>query len=181
MFLIWKILANQHRYCKGILYVPYVFHILARCWYIKSKIEKSNLILGLLKIVSYFLVIEIFYFENSVVLFFNARKILTTCSSACHFHLKTVENLFRAVSEKNLNLVRKLDHLTKRSTREKLISYLSEESMKHNSPSFSIPFNRQQLADFLSVDRSAMSNELSKMRDDGLLLFDKNKFTLLRI
>ena len=116
--------------------------------------------------------------ENSVVLFFNARKILTTCSSACHFHLKTLENLFRAVSEKNLSLVRKLDHLTQRSTREKLISYLSEESMKHNSSSFSIPFNRQQLADFLSVDRSAMSLELSKMQKEGLLKYNKNSFTL---
>ena len=69
--------------------------------------------------------------------------------------------------------------MSKRSTREKLISYLSEEAQRHNSGSFLIPFNRQQLADFLSVDRSAMSNELCKMRDEGLLKFEKNKFTLL--
>lgn len=61
---------------------------------------------------------------------------------------------------------------------EKLMSYLSEESKKHNSTEFSIPFNRQQLADYLSVDRSAMSNELCKMRDQGLLTFEKNRFTL---
>ena len=64
-------------------------------------------------------------------------------------------------------------------TREKLISYLSEEAKRHGSGSFSIPFNRQQLADFLSVDRSAMSNELCRMRDEGLLTFSKNNFTLL--
>ena len=67
----------------------------------------------------------------------------------------------------------------KRSTREKLISYLSTEAKKHNSNSFSVPFNRQQLADFLSVDRSAMSNELCKMRNEGLIEFNKNFFKLL--
>ena len=80
---------------------------------------------------------------------------------------------------KNINLIRKLDHVTKKTTREKLISYLSEESEKHRSPSFSIPFNRQQLADFLSIDRSAMSLELSKMQKEGLLTYNKNNFTLL--
>lgn len=62
--------------------------------------------------------------------------------------------------------MQKLGHMSKRSIREKLISYLSEEAKKQNSSSFTIPFNRQQLADFLSVDRSAMSNELCKMRDE---------------
>ena len=70
--------------------------------------------------------------------------------------------------------------MSKRSTREKLISYLSEQANRQKSASFTIPFNRQQLADFLSVDRSAMSNELCKMRDEGLLLFEKNQFTLLQ-
>lgn len=78
-------------------------------------------------------------------------------------------------------LVRKLGHMSKRTTREKLLSYLSEEAGRQNSGTFEIPFNRQQLADFLSVDRSAMSNELSRMRDEGLLSFDRNKFTLLAI
>lgn len=75
--------------------------------------------------------------------------------------------------------MQKLGHMSKRSTREKLISYLSEEAKKQNSSDFSIPFNRQQLADFLSVDRSAMSNELCKMRDEGLLTFEKNRFHLM--
>lgn len=117
--------------------------------------------------------------EDSVVVFFDVKRILTTCSSSCRFHAIVVQNLFIAISEKNRKLVQKLGILSKRTTREKLISYLSEQAKKQNSGSFEIPFNRQQLADFLSVDRSAMSNELCKMRDEGLLEFDKNRFKLL--
>ncbi len=117
--------------------------------------------------------------EDSAVMFFDLQRLLTTCSSACRFHAAVVQNLFFAISEKNRKLVQKLGHMSKRSTREKLISYLSEEAKRQNSARFSIPFNRQQLADFLSVDRSAMSNELCKMRDEGLLRFDKNHFELL--
>ena len=117
--------------------------------------------------------------EDSVVIFFHVKRMITTCSSACPFHAIVVQNMFYAVSEKNRTLVQKLGHMSKRSTREKLISYLSEQARQQNSPSCSIPFNRQQLADFLSVDRSAMSNELCKMRDEGFLSFEKNHFTLL--
>lgn len=117
--------------------------------------------------------------EDSAVIFFDVKRILTSCSNACRFHTMVVQNLFYAISEKNRKLVQKLGHMSKRTTREKLISYLSEQAKKQNSGVFTIPFNRQQLADFLSVDRSAMSNELCKMRDEGLLEFEKNKFRLL--
>lgn len=116
--------------------------------------------------------------EDSAVLFFDVNRVMITCPSACRFHALVVQNLFYAISEKNRSLVRKLGHMSKRSTREKLISYLSDEAKKARSANFAIPFNRQQLADFLSVDRSAMSNELCKMRDDGLLEFEKNRFRL---
>lgn len=116
---------------------------------------------------------------DSVVISFDVKRVLTTCSSCCRFHTIVVQNLFFAISEKNRKLVQKLGLLSKRSTREKLISYLSEQAKMQNSSSFSIPFNRQQLADFLSVDRSAMSNELCKMRDEGMLRFEKNRFVLL--
>ena len=117
--------------------------------------------------------------DDCVVLFLNANKILSTCASACDFHTRLVQNLFFVISQKNTQLVGKLGFVTKRSTREKLIAYLSQESKKQNSANIVIPFNRQQLADFLSVDRSAMSNELCKMRDEGLLTFRKNNFKLL--
>ena len=117
--------------------------------------------------------------EDSAVIFFDVRKMLTVCSSGCKFHTLVIQNMFFTISEKNRKLVQKLGHMSKRSTKEKLISFLSEEAKRQNSRSFAIPFNRQQLADFLSVDRSAMSNELCKMRDEGLLTFEKNRFTLL--
>lgn len=117
--------------------------------------------------------------EDSTAMFINAKKVISTCSSACRFHTLVVQNLFSVLSEKNKKLVQKLGHIGKRSTREKLISYLSQESKRQKSAEITIPFNRQQLADFLSVDRSAMSNELCKMRDEGLLTFRKNVFRLL--
>lgn len=117
--------------------------------------------------------------EDSTVMFINAKKVISTCSSACRFHTLVVQNLFSVLSEKNKKLVQKLGHIGKRSIREKLISYLSQESKRQKSAEITIPFNRQQLADFLSVDRSAMSNELCKMRDEGFLTFRKNVFRLL--
>ena len=117
--------------------------------------------------------------EASAVLFLDARRAITTCPSSCRFHAMVVQNLFFAICDKNRKLVQKIGHMSHRTTREKLMSYLSEEAARQNSSTVVIPFNRQQLADFLSVDRSAMSNELSKMRRDGLLLFEKNRFTLL--
>ncbi|MBO5176265.1 MAG: Crp/Fnr family transcriptional regulator [Lachnospiraceae bacterium] len=117
--------------------------------------------------------------EDSSVIFFDIKRILTVCSTACRFHSMVVQNLFFSISEKNRSLVQKIGHMSKRSTRAKLLSYLSDEAKRHNSNRFTIPFSRQQLADFLCVDRSAMSNELCKMRDEGLLKFDKNEFILL--
>ena len=117
--------------------------------------------------------------EDSTIMLFDVRRILTTCSSSCKFHNMVIENLFYAISDKNRKLVQKLGHMANRSTREKLMSYLSEQSQKQGSDCFVIPFNRQQLADFLSVDRSAMSNELGKLRDEGLIEFDRSRFRLL--
>lgn len=117
--------------------------------------------------------------EDSAVIFFDVKRIITVCSAACRFHSMVVQNLFFAISDKNRKLVQKLTFMMKRTTREKLIAYLSEESKRQNSSEFSIPFNRQQLADYLSVDRSAMSNELCKMRDEGLIEFEKNYFKLM--
>lgn len=117
--------------------------------------------------------------EDSTVMLFDVKRIVTTCPSACRFHSLVVQNMFFAISEKNRRLVGKLGHMSRRTTREKLISYLSEESQKQRSSSFTIPFTRQQLADYLSVDRSAMSSELCRMRDDGLIEFERSRFKLL--
>lgn len=117
--------------------------------------------------------------EQSEVLFLSVRRILAVCPSACRFHARLIRNLLSALAEKNLVMNEKLTHITQRTTRDKLLSYLSAESQKAGSSSFLIPFNRQQFADYLSVDRSALSTELGKLRDEGVLAFNKNRFTLL--
>ena len=117
--------------------------------------------------------------RQSEVLFLDINRIITMCPSGCQFHGRLIRNLLSVIATKNKILTQKLEHMSQRSTREKLLSYLSEQAQRVGKESFDIPFNRQQLADFLSVDRSAMSNELSKMRKEGLLEFDRNHFVLL--
>ena len=116
--------------------------------------------------------------KPSVVLFLDMNRILTMCPSSCRFHGQLIRNLLSVIASKNKMLTQKLEHMSRRTTREKLLSYLSEQSLRAGCASFDIPFNRQQLADFLSVDRSAMSGELCKMRDEGILSFEKNHFIL---
>ncbi|WP_310603510.1 Crp/Fnr family transcriptional regulator [Anaerosporobacter sp.] len=116
--------------------------------------------------------------KPTTILFLDVQKIITVCTSACNFHTRLIQNLMMVLAQKNIQLTQKLDHISNRSTRDKLLSYLSAQAVKQHSNSFTIPFNRQQLADYLSVDRSAMSNELCKLRDQGILAFHKNSFTL---
>lgn len=114
----------------------------------------------------------------STILFLEIHKIITVCSSACNFHTRLIQNLMILLAEKNLLLTQKLDHVTQRSTKEKVLSYLSAQATRNHSNTFTIPFNRQQLADYLSVDRSALSSELSKLKKEGLIDYHKNSFTL---
>lgn len=116
--------------------------------------------------------------ESSVVLFLDVQRIMNVCSSACVFHARLIRNLLSVIAERNLLMTRKMLHMSQRTTKEKLLSYLSAEAQKNGSAVFKIPFNRQQLADYLAVDRSAMSHELCKLRDDGILSFNKNCFRL---
>lgn len=117
--------------------------------------------------------------QNSTVMFLDVRRIITTCPSACAFHARLIQNLIAVLALKNIMLTGKIEHISQRSTREKLLSYLSEQAQAAGSPSFDIPFNRQQLADYLCVDRSAMSNALGQLRDEGILAFNKAHFELL--
>ena len=117
--------------------------------------------------------------ENTEALFLNVERVLQTCPQACVHHSKLIRNLLFLSARKNLNLSRKIFHTSSKSIRGRLLSYLSFQSTHCGSRSFTIPFNRQQLADYLNVDRSALSNELSKMQKDGLLFVDRNHFELL--
>lgn len=114
------------------------------------------------------------------VLFLNVNRVLQVCSHTCTHHNKLIRNLLTISAQKNLNLSRKIFHTSSKSIRGRLLSYLSYQAVCHGSRAFTIPFNRQQLADYLNVDRSALSNELSKMQREGLLTVDKNHFSLLQ-
>lgn len=118
--------------------------------------------------------------ENAEVLFLNVQQLMMT-GAACSAHYNLlIRNLLTDLAEKNLRLNEKVSHLSQRTTRAKLLSYLSAEAKKHGAATFSIPFSRQQLADFLSVERSGLSVELGKMQRDGLLEYHQNKFALQR-
>lgn len=112
------------------------------------------------------------------VLFLDIQKVLTVCSNGCEFHTKIIKNLLSSIARRTLAMTRKVEHMSQRSLRDKVLSYLSSEAMRAGSKEFTISFNRQQLAEYLSVDRSALSAELGKMRDEQILEFRKNYFKL---
>ena len=111
--------------------------------------------------------------SDARVLFLRVETALTGCG-------QLTRNLTALLAEKNLTLTRKMRHMARRTTREKLLSYLSAQALRSGGPEFDIPMDRQQLADYLAVDRSAMSAALGKLRDEGVLEFRKNHFRLLR-
>lgn len=121
--------------------------------------------------------VSIVAMDNSEVMFFNYQKIITTCQRSCVFHAKLTENMLRILAQKNLLLNQKIDILSKRSLREKILCYFMYQSKGKRV--FAIPLNREELASYLSADRSALSAELSKMQKDGLILYHKNQFEML--
>lgn len=117
--------------------------------------------------------------ETSVILFLNIRQLLQASLNYPASHYQMILNLLKISAQKNLNLSRRIFHTSSKSIRGRLISYLSFQAARCGSPEFTIPFSRQQLADYLNVDRSALSNELGKMQQDGLLKVTRNHFCLL--
>lgn len=112
------------------------------------------------------------------VMFLNVKRILNVCPSACSHHSRVIRNLLSELAEKNLRFNEKLTHMGQRTTRAKIMSYLSAEAQRLGKYEFDIPFSRQQLADYLGVERSGLSLELGKMKKDGLLDYHKNHFVL---
>lgn len=115
--------------------------------------------------------------EDSEILHIDYRRIITTCSSSCSFHSRLIENMLGLLAEKNLLLNRKMELLSKRTTRERLLLYFEQCGM--GKPRFTLPFNRQELADYLCVERSALCAELSRMQRDGLIRYQKNRIERL--
>ena len=112
------------------------------------------------------------------VLFLNVKRILTVCPSACSYHSRIIRNLLGELAGKNLQFSEKLTHVGQRSTRSKIMSYLSAEAQRLGTYELDIPFSRQQLADYLGVERSGLSQELGKMKKGGLLDYRKSHFVL---
>ncbi len=111
-------------------------------------------------------------------MFLNVKRIMNVCPSACPHHSRIIRNLLGELAEKNLRLGEKLTHMGQRTTRSKIMSYLSAEAQRRGICEFDISFSRQQLADYLGVERSGLSLELGKMKNDGLLDFRKSHFIL---
>lgn len=124
------------------------------------------------------LMVDVSASEESVILFLKIRKITQIQPEPGSSRFRLMQNLFHIMAEKNLNLSRKISHITPKSIRGRIVSYLSYEAVRQKSSSFEIPFNRQQMADYLLVDRSALSAELSRMQAEGLLTFRRNRFCL---
>ena len=126
-----------------------------------------------------FLPVSVMAAQKSRIMLADCKRIITGCGHSCTFHSKMINNLLQVVAEKNMQLSRKLELMSKKTTREKLLSYLLEQAKIAGSPNFTIPFDRQQLADYLGAERSALSAEISRMRKDGIFLCEKSRFTLL--
>ena len=116
--------------------------------------------------------------EDAEVLFIPFHKMMHTCTNACVFHQRLVENMVRIIANKNRDLMRKVEVVSKRTIREKLLAYLSLQAQQQDSRYFEIPLGRVELAEYLCVDRSALTRELAKMKEEGLIDYDRNCFRI---
>lgn len=116
--------------------------------------------------------------EDTEIMLLHMGRLLQTCPNACAYHNRLVRNMVSVMARRVMNLNEKITHMAKRSTREKLLSYLSAESIRQGKRAFRIPYDRQQLADYLCVERAAMSAELSKLQKEGFLQTNRNYFEL---
>ena len=117
--------------------------------------------------------------EDARILFMPFERVMHSCTMACRFHHQLIENMVHIIAKKNRDLMRKVEVVSKRSIREKLLAYLSIQAQNQNSRYFEIPLGRVELAEYLCVDRSALTRELTKMKEDGLIDYDKNCFRIL--
>ena len=125
------------------------------------------------------LLVSVVAAANCEVLFLDMARVLRVCSNACAHHGRIVQNLLALCAEKNLQLSQRMLHTAPKTIRARLLSCFHEMSQRAGSSHFSLPYDRQALADYLNVDRSAMCAELSKMKADGLIDYTKNTVTLL--
>jgi len=115
--------------------------------------------------------------EDTELLLIDCNKIITSCSSACHFHARFIKNMLKLLAEKTLMLNQKIEILSKRTTREKLFCLFDQQ--RGTATKFTVPFTREEMATYLCVDRSSLSRELCKMQDEDLIRFKRNVFEIL--
>lgn len=118
--------------------------------------------------------------RRSVVLIIEFDTMLKPCEKNCEHHQQLLLNLVPVFADKVVYLLEMLNFITQRTLREKLLAYLSTQALKAGSSQFDIELDRQELANFLVADRSALSSELSRMKKEGLITFQKNHFQLHR-
>lgn len=117
--------------------------------------------------------------EDSKVMFLSFCRVMHTCTHACVFHQTLIENMVRIIARKNLELMRKIEVVSKKTLREKILAYLSIQSQSQGSNRFEIPLGRVEWAEYLCADRSALTRELAKMKEEGLIEFQRNTFEIL--
>lgn len=117
--------------------------------------------------------------ENAEILFLPFDRVMHSCTAACGYHHQLIENMVHLIAKKNRDLIRKVEVVTKRTIREKLLAYLSIQMQMQHSRYFEVPLGRAALAEYLCVDRSALTRELAKMKAEGLVDYDRNCFRIL--
>ena len=117
--------------------------------------------------------------ENAQILFMPFDRVMHSCTMACRFHHQLIENMVHIIADKNRDLMRKVEVVSKRTIREKLLAYLSIQAQVQQSRYIEIPLGRVELAEYLCVDRSALTRELAKMKEDGVIDYHKNCFRIL--
>ena len=117
--------------------------------------------------------------SDTTVLFLPFKRVMHTCTNACAFHHRLIENMVQLIADKNLALMRKTEVVTKKTLREKILAYLSQQAQIAGSEYFEIPLGRIELAEYLCADRSALTRELTAMKNEGILDYDRNMFRLL--
>jgi CRP-like cAMP-binding protein len=156
---------------------------------IKENIYGDKMIIGTLKLGSLFgetyacmglpkIPVSVEAIEDCIVLLLDINLMLRTCNKACQFHQRLISNLLKIIATKNMILTRKMSYITHKTIRGRLLAFLEDQAERAKSNIFEIPFNRNELADYLCVDRSAMSRELGRMKKEGLLDFDRKTFRL---
>jgi len=117
--------------------------------------------------------------EDTTVMFIPFQRVINSCSNACIFHHRLIENMIQLIADKNLMLMHKMEVVTKKTLKEKIMAYLSQQAQIKDTEYFEIPLNRTELAEFLCADRSALTRELSNMKKEGIIDYDKNVFRLI--